>query len=362
MRIGIDARLAGTSNGGIGRYIEELLRALLAERSPHTWVVFLKKKSQLEWLHEADNVKIVVAPVKHYTLREQLVMPFVFNKEKLDLLHVPHFNVPILYFKKFVVTIHDLLWHEIQDPRATTLTPAMHMLKHRGYKLVVSEAVKRAKAVIVPTEHVRRTVEKLQHNKIIAIQDGVTDVYLQAKSAVVGKPMPTPYIMCVGSLYPHKNLTVVLDALMQFPDMHLAVISGRSIFANEFLSEVEKRGIRKQVHMLGHISDEEIVTLYKKTVALVFPSLSEGFGLPGLEAMAVGAPVLASDIPVFHEVYHNAAYFFDPRSAHDLVKAITAIRNNVALRSELQTKGRAVASTYSWKKMAQQILKIYEHA
>lgn len=362
MRIGIDARLAGTANGGIGRYIEELIRALLAEKNDHTWIIFLEKKSQLSWLIETSRIKVVVAPVRHYTLREQLVMPFIFYREKLDVLHVPHFNVPLLYFKPFVVTIHDLLWHEIRDPRATTLSPFMHSLKYTGYRLVVNLAVRRAKNIIVPTIHVRQIVEKFSHKKIAVIQDGVTETYLLSRGAKLKKEIPNPFILCLGSLYPHKNLSLVLDAMSDFPTLNLVIVSGRSIFANAFLSQVERRGIRDRVHMLGHIPDEQIVSLFQQTVALVFPSLSEGFGLPGLEAMAVGAPVLASDIPVFHEVYRDGALFFDPHSKRSLVNAITAIQKDSALRADLQTKGKAVAKTYSWQKMAQQILKIYEQS
>lgn len=362
MRIGIDARLAGTSNGGIGRYIEELIRALLAEHSSHDWVIFLEHENQLDWLKPSDHVKVVIAPVKHYTIREQLIMPFVFYREHLDVLHVPHFNIPVLYFKKFVVTIHDLLWHEIQDPRATTLSPTMHFLKYKGYRFVVDLAVKRAASVIVPTYHVQKIVQKFQHKEIVVIEDGVTDMYLNARGVALSKPAPKPFILCVGSMYPHKNLTLVLNTMSELPDLQLIMVSGRTIFTSEFATEAKKRGLTDRVHFWGHLPDEQVVTLYKEAVALVFPSLSEGFGLPGLEAMSVGAPVLASDIPVFHEVYKDAALFFDPHSKQALVDAIRSIMANQKLRSDLQKKGKTVAKIYSWKKMAQRILKVYEHA
>src|SRR3990167_8770815 len=112
MRIGIDARLAGFKHGGIGRYTEELLRYLTRGKTNHQWIVFLYEKRQLPWLERARNVKIIYAPIRHYTFAEQLKPPQIFGAENLDLLHVPHFNIPLAYSKPYVVTIHDLLWHE----------------------------------------------------------------------------------------------------------------------------------------------------------------------------------------------------------------------------------------------------------
>ncbi len=362
MRIGIDARLAGTANAGIGRYIEELLRALLATDAKHEWVIFLEKKSQLPWLIASSKVKLVIAPIRHYTLREQLAMPGIFAAQHLDVLHVPHFNVPMLYRKKFVVTIHDLLWHEMRDPRATTLSPSMYMVKYHAYRIVAEHAIKNAVDVIVPSQHVKKIVEEFPHRHISVVLDGVTPTFLQGKSAALKQPLPTEFIMCVGSLYPHKNLTIVLDALRDLPQLHLVLVSGRSIFTNEFLEQVEQRSLRSRVHLLGHLSDEEIVGLYKKTLALVFPSLSEGFGLPGIEAMAAGAPVIASDIPVFREIYRDGAQYFDPHSSKSLVDTIMTMQQNAKHRASLQQKGTEVAATYTWQKAATQMLSIYEHA
>ena len=149
MRIGIDARLAGSAHGGIGRYIEELLRFLTLSEE-HRWVVFLHHKGQLPWLESCKDVEIVYAPIRHYTLQEQLAMPRIFSDAKLDLLHVPHFNIPLMYQGRFVVTIHDLLWHERRDRNATTLSPFMHILKYHVYKFVAETAIRRAEKVLVP--------------------------------------------------------------------------------------------------------------------------------------------------------------------------------------------------------------------
>jgi glycosyltransferase involved in cell wall biosynthesis len=362
MRIGIDARLAGTENAGIGRYVEELLRALLAEPSAHTWIIFLEKAKQLPWLVASDRVKLVIVPIRHYTLREQFAMPSVFARERLDLLHVPHFNVPLLYRGKFVVTIHDLLWHEMRDPRATTLSPSMYLLKYHAYRLVAEHAMKSAQIVVVPSEHVKTIVEKFPHRRIDVVFNGLSTAFFK-DNAAKSKYVPShPYLLCVGSLYPHKNLTLVLDALKELQGTDLVLVSGRSIFTNEFLRDVEQHGLRDRVHLLGHLTDEDIVSLYKGSIALVFPSRSEGFGLPGIEAMAAGAPVLASDIPVFREIYQHAAKFFDPHSSKSLADAVTAVRHEGQLRKTLQQNGRVVASTYTWKNTARRMLKIYESA
>src|SRR5258708_8640388 len=182
MTIGIDCRLAGIENAGIGRYIEELVRGLVQDTST-TWVLFFQKKNQLSWLRNETHIRIVIAPVRHYSFHEQLVMPGIFSKEKLDLLHVPHFNVPLLYRGLFVVTIHDLLWHDQRGENMTTLSPLVYSAKYQAYKLVSSSAIRRAKAILVPATTVKDTilthVTRLDEKKVHITYEGVGEQWFE---------------------------------------------------------------------------------------------------------------------------------------------------------------------------------------
>jgi len=365
MRIGIDARLSGQGHAGIGRYTEELLRNLLMLSTSHKWFVFVRQKDQLLWLKEYASVQEIVAPISHYSVQEQLMLPFLFEKEKLDLLHVPHFNVPMFYRGKYVVTIHDLLWHERKDRDATTLSPLMHKLKYGAYRYVAEQAIKRASAVIVPSKAVADTVNKVVpgSRSPVVIYEGVADSYRRIPHEVKKQEIKLnfPFILNIGSLYPHKNVKVLLEVLNKIPEIHLVQVSSRNVFQEKFKLQVEKQGLSDRVHVLGNLSDEEVSALYQKASALVFPSFSEGFGLPGLEAMSSGCPVVASSIPVFHEIYGKAAVFIDPSSSASIKDALLSLKN-ASFRDSMILAGTKQASLFSWKNTAKQTLKVYETA
>lgn len=350
-KIGIDARLWGTKHTGIGRYVEELVENLVRIDRQNTYVIFCRS-DDFDSITVGKKWKRVIADIPHYSLQEQLLLPFIFWKEKLDLLHVPHFNLPILYPGRAVVTIHDILWHRTKSPEVTTLSPLVYSIKHLAYRTVVANAVNRAAKVLVPSNAVKQDVIrqfKLPERKVVVTYEGVPE-----RLNISGKQrLPKPYVLYVGNLYPHKNVENLVRALKQLGDFNLVVVAGRNIFRDKFKT-------KSFVKMLGHVSDGELATLYEGAAAFVFPTLSEGFGLPGLEAMTAGCPVVCSDIPVLREVYGDAALYFDPGDPGDIASKIVLVLTDGRLRKELILKGRQQVKKYSWRKMAQQTLGVYE--
>ncbi len=363
MKIGIDARLAGIEHAGIGRYVEELLRRVIKNKN-HTWVIFLHHKNQLDWLLESETVKLVYAPIRHYTLTEQLKMPGIFAAQNLDLLHVPHFNIPLFYSGTLVITIHDLLWHEQKGSHVTTLSPLMYSLKYVAYKWLVSVAVKRALRILVPANTVKKTIAShfpsLSKRKIIVTKEGVDRKWFTDPKKLSQTPTPrVPVLFYTGSLYPHKNVLFVSKALKKLPGFSLYISSSRNVFTQEFLKTIKELGLSKQVKHVGRLSDSELKNWYRKCYALVQPTLSEGFGLTGLEAMAAGSPVLASNIPVFSEIYGSHAVFFNPKDESSFLTAVKSIRQ-VGVRK--QATALLFAATYSWDTMAEQTMQVYDAA
>src|SRR3989344_9098948 len=150
MRIGIDARLYGLKHAGIGRYIMHLVEELQQLDTTNKYVLFLRSDNYSTLKLPARWTK-VIADIRHYTLAEQTTMPQIIRSAKVDLMHFPHFNVPLLYRGPFIVTIHDLLWHDFKGLKVTTLNPVMYLIKYGGYRLIVNSALDRSRHILVPS-------------------------------------------------------------------------------------------------------------------------------------------------------------------------------------------------------------------
>lgn len=360
-RIGIDCRLAGAKHAGIGRYVANLVTQLLKQpMSDVKLVLFFFDQSQAEAVLgkqlKNPQLEIVIAPIKHYGLSEQRLLPAIYRKAQLDLLHVPHWNVPLFYRGKLLITVHDLLWHQQKGMHMTTLSPWQYALKYLIYLYVVKQAVKKASVIFVPAATISETVAHyypFAKDKIVVTKEGVSDNYRLNKTPQRVKKQ----LVYTGSLYPHKNLSLVIRSLHKLSKYKLLIVGARSVFQEQVQELVKRYKVKDQVQMLGYVNDKSLCELYQQSSALVQPSLSEGFGLTGLEAMAAGTPVLASDIPIFKEIYQDAAIFFDPHSTSSFVQAVKNLEINK--RADLIKRGQRVALQYQWSKMAEITLQHY---
>lgn len=385
MRVGIDCRLAGDQHAGIGRYIAQLVIRVTQIAPQIDWVLFFFDQAQAQAVlgqELASRVKVVIAPVKHYSLAEQLKMPAVFGRAKLDVLHVPHFNVPWFYWGKLVVTIHDLLWHQYQGTQVTTLPSWQYWIKYLAYRLTVCRAVSLATRILVPAQTIKKTVSHFfpwATAKVVVTKEGVTTqgqssvrggtklLAISGLDKVIVRSRGTAHsagaatnrtLLYIGSLYPHKNITVVLQALKQLPSYRLVIIGARSVFMEAVKKQSQELQVESQVEFAGFVPDAELSNYYARATALVQPSLSEGFGLTGVEAMAQGVPVIASFIPIFQEIYGKHALFFDPHSPESFIKAVNRLET-LSLPNHLE-KAHRWASQYSWDAMATQTLEVYK--
>jgi hypothetical protein len=372
MKIGIDARMYGIEHAGIGRYVENLVIELTGQNPKTEFVLFLRK-SQYKQLSFGKNVKKVLAEFRHYTLTEQIEFPRLLKNSPVDLMHFPHFNVPILYKGPFVVTIHDLLWHEVKGMRVTTLNPLVYLVKYVGYQLVVERAVKKARKVLVPSRWVREQVVEhigVRKSKIVVTNEGIDEDYLGEKKGKKISKLISMYgidgefIVHTGSAYPHKNLRRLIQSVsiinrLRKKSIKLVIVSARSIFLTQLKRYVASQGLGSQVIFAGRLTDKEVVSLYKEAKMLVHPSLSEGFGLTGLEAMAVGTPVLASNAGSLPEIYGNAALYVDPQDSADIAKGIEKILEDKKLAKLLIANGYRRVEKYSWTRTAKKTFNVY---
>lgn len=369
MRIGIDARFFGPQETGIGRYVERLIRHLALIDTKHEYVVFLRQRAYDWWQPPNERWTKVLADIRWYGLDEQRRMPGIFRHQHLDLLHVPHFNVPLLSRQRFVVTIHDLILDEFPTERTTTLEPLLFALKYQAYKSVVRHAIQKSQAIITVSQYSRAQLLKrfsIPPSKVHVTYESVDPLATSVPwQQLAEHGVRQPYVLHVGNSYPHKNLDRLLEAMGQLQQrgstIQLVIVGKDDYFSRRLQQHARTRELRN-VLFFGFASDQELAALYEHATAYIFPSLSEGFGLPGLEAMQAGTPVLAARASCLPEVFGAAAEYFDPLQPTDIARSIERVLHDTLLRQQLIAAGRAQLTKYSWRRMAEETLAIYEQA
>jgi len=258
-----------------------------------------------------------------------------------------------------------MLMHKSAGASATTLPPYLYFFKRSGYRFVFDNAVRGSGKIIVPSLTIKN--ELIRYYKIPENKVSVTYEAASVKTiSTNGDSTPEPYFVYAGNAYPHKNLKRLIEAIVllnknNVQQVFLLIASSRGIFTQRLEKIISDQKAGKFVKLLGFIPDEKLFGLYKNSVGFVFPSLSEGFGLPGLEAMVSGTLVLASDIPVFKEIYKDNAIYFNPLDAISIKETMEkALKMEPGLRFEKIGKAKDFIKRYSWAKMAKETLRVYE--
>lgn len=373
MRIGIDARFFGPVGKGLGRYTERLIENLERVGGEHEFTVFLRKENFDLYRPASPKFRKVLADFRWYSLAEQLRFPPLLRKERIDLMHFPHFNVPVLTPCPFVVTIHDLILFRYPTRRATTLNAATYWLKYAAYRATIALAAWRARAIITVSGCTKRDIVR----ELKVKPDRVTVTYEAADGVEIGqltipgtfdpaaKGIAKPYFLYVGNAYPHKNLERLLDVFASLRkdglDAQLVLVGKMDHFYTRLKAEAERLGLLAEgdVVFYGYAEEAELAELYRRARAYVFPSLLEGFGLPPLEAMRYGTPVAAAGNSCLPEILDDAAVYFDPEDVVDMAKAMRRTFSDDALRATLAEKGKRRVERFSWRECAERTYRTY---
>lgn len=367
MRIGIDARFFGPQERGLGRYVERLITYLEAIDEQNEYVLFLRRASWDLWQPKNARWRKIMTDYRWYTVAEQLAMPAIFRSARVDFVHIPHFNVPVLYRGPFVVTIHDLILHDFPTARASTLEPIRFKMKFAAYEYALRRAITRARSIITVSQYVKADIAKkfrVPESKIVVTYEAADPLLNPAPfERLAERGVTQPYILYVGNVYPHKNLERFLlgvqRAVQHGERFQLVLAGGRDYFSRR-LETLRNELKLSNVHFFGFASDQELAALYAHATAYFFPSLSEGFGLPGLEAMQAGLPVYAARASCLPEVYGPAAAYFDPRDPADMAASISRALHDTMERQRLRAAGQERVRQFSWAQMARQTLALYE--
>ncbi len=356
MKIGIDGRLIEET--GVGRYIRNLIGELGRIDVENQYVVFLRKKSFDAFMLPNNRWEKRLADVPWHSIKEQFIMPWLFVKEHMDLLHVPYFNIPIFYPGKLIVTIHDLTILHFDTGKATTLPLPLYKLRRLGYYLVLAVGLVRTMRIIAVSNNVKQEIMDHFHispEKIAVTYEGISKLKSQNSKRLIAEQ----YFLYVGNAYPHKNLEALISAFKQLKETDKLVFVGKEDYFYRRLKKlVTDEHLSDRVVFFGQALDKELANLYIHAKALVFPSLMEGFGLPALEALSAGSPVICSDIPVFHEILGNAAAYFDPKNPIDIARALQE-----GIKSPQKLKHQdAILKKFTWANLAKQTLLLYNSA
>ncbi len=372
MRIGIDARFFGSEQKGLGRYSQKLvekLEELVADEGVE-YYVFLRKINFDHFQPKNKRFKKVLAEYPWYGWQEQIFFPLLLNKYKIDLMHFCHFNVPIFYRRKFLVTIHDLILFHFPTIENTTLNRFWYFFKKIAYHSVIRSAAERAEKIIAVSDFTKKDIEKelkITENKIIVTKEGfdINERIEKVSCQTILKKYDiiNPYLLYVGNAYPHKNLEKLCAAFelikKEHSDLNLVIVGGEDYFFTRLKKYVRSRKI-SGIIFPGFISDVELDVFYEKAELFVFPSLYEGFGIPPLEALAKRIAVVSSDRTSMPEILGDAAQYFNPEDVNSIASNILVVLKSKERRSELVKKGEEILKKFSWEKMAQETLDVYK--
>lgn len=377
MRIGIDARWIFPEISGIGAYTRELIRALAAADDRNEYVLFFDRDDvQARTVAEtgigrAAHFSCRRVPFGVFSPRGQIEMPGVLRRAGVDVYHSPNYMIPLLAFgrrrPRCVVTVHDVIPmifpHAAPRSRKSRLYPV--------YRWIMREVGRRADRIISDSAASRHDVivhlgiPKSRERLVEAIPCGVSAAF--RPDDVPAADAGDPTILYVGRADPYKNLVGLVEAFAQVVRRHSGPV--RLVIAgppDPRYPEAERRAvdlaIRDRVQWTGYLDDAQLVRVYQRARVLAMPSLYEGFGLPVLEAMACGTPVVCSAIGALEELAGDAALLTAPGRSDALADALLRVLADPGLAADLRRKGLDRAARFTWQRTAERTLAVYEAA
>jgi glycosyltransferase involved in cell wall biosynthesis len=364
VRIGIDARHDRT---GIGRYTFSLVRELAKIDRENEYVLFLSRERFATEPAPGPNFRTVEAGIPWFTLREQLLLPRLVARERLDLMHYPHVTVPLLSATPFIVTVHDLNYLDAEATARPAGGGMRGAMLRAGYRVELMK-VRRARRLIAVSEHTRDALVRLlpieAARVAVTYEAADTPGAIEPDTTVLERQgLDAPFFLYVGSAYPYKNLVRLITAFARLDGGHRLVLAGdHEHFGPALRKRARDAGLAGRVVFPGRVSEAELAALYGGALAYVLVSLSEGFGLPGLEAMQYGVPVVAASAGSLPEIYGDAALYCDPHDIVSIADALAEVASDEQLRERLAELGNRRAGEFSWARTAEQTLAVYREA
>jgi glycosyltransferase involved in cell wall biosynthesis len=370
MRVAIDIRRAG--DYGFGTYIRNIVNQLARLDRSTNYLLIGRRQHLAEFEPLPENFELLEYPHEPGTFHTHLHLPWKLRERRVDILHMPWFYAPAVVPMRLVLTIHDL--SDVLS-RETGTTPVVQA----GRLFFARRAVRRANHIFAVSHASKRDVARtfgVSESKISVVYNAVEERFLNeplpadADRILERHAVTGPYVLYAGAIKPQKNLPKLIEAFAvakgelaghpEFAQLKLLVIGEAPARHAELRSAVVRARVREDVRFLGFVPQPVLRVFYARAQAFLFPSLYEGFGLPPLEAMAHGTPVLTSNVSSLPEVFRDAALLVNPDNVFDIARGIRQILTEKTLRETLIRNGYARARSLSWRQAAEQVREAYD--
>jgi glycosyltransferase involved in cell wall biosynthesis len=370
VRIGIDATALPHQLTGAGNYVFQLISALARSDRTNEYLVFTTSHQAEALGVEREGFRVVRRDFPGRGMRlawEQVGLPGLVRRHKLDLLHSPHYTMPLKHSARSVVTFHDLtfvLYPELHQPAKRIFFPAM-----------MRWSARHAQRIITVSESTRSDLVRtfgVSPNRVTTVLSAADTDYRPAAPALVADVSaryglrPGGYLLYVGVLEPRKCLDQLVEAFGRIAPaadgLELIIAGKRGWMYDQIFGQVAALGLENRVRFPGYVPRADLPALYSGARAFVYPSRYEGFGLPVLEAMSCGTPVVTTNVSSMPEVAGDGALLVDPDDVAGLAAALARIVHDASLRQELSARGQARARTFSWERCARDTIKVYQEA
>jgi glycosyltransferase involved in cell wall biosynthesis len=364
MRVAIDARKL--HDFGIGTYIRNLLRHLARIEAETEYVLLCREADLGIGAQLGPNFRTVLEPSPNYSIREQIHVPWVLLRERPDVFHAPHYVLPVAVPCRSVVTIHDCI--HLMFPQYLP-----NRVAYAYARTTMWAAARRADSILTVSEASKRDILhffSIKPEKIVVVPNAIDEHFwtVPAEEAVERVreryQLQHGFVLYAGNIKPHKNLVRLIEAFDRirqsgFEELKLLIIGDEISKLPALRLAVHQHKLHKQVRFLGYLPDDTLAILYRLASAFVFPSLYEGFGLPPLEAMASGTPVVTSNVSSLPEVAGDAAVLVDPYDVDSIVDGVCRVLSDPVLASELRRRGPIRAREFSWARSVAKTRELY---
>jgi glycosyltransferase involved in cell wall biosynthesis len=379
MRIGIEGqRLFRNKKHGMDMVALELIRNLQKIDRENEYFIFVKPDSDRTAIKETDNFSIVELKGGPYPVWEQIILPQAARRYKCDILHCTSNTAPLFSPVPVIITLHDIIYMEKSLIKILTGSGSYYQRFGNIYrKLVVPGIINKCRKIITVSKFEKQRISEFfrltDSDKLEAVYNGVGDYFRPEDDAagfsVIKKKynLPDNYFFFLGNTDPKKNTRGVLKAYSDFiqrtgSDIKLVMIDYQQDELRKLAEEIGNPGIIDSIHLTGYIVNSELPAIYRGSSIFLYPSLRESFGIPILEAMACGVPVITSNTSSMPEIAGDAAVLVDPYNPAEITNAMISIISDPAKKNELKIRGMERAAGFSWKVMAEGVLDIYKKA